>query len=312
MWANRLSMERDISLELELRRVEDKIASDQLIATLSAIQNSNGIILNRIIESYMPRASQDYDIIVELFPENVKDKGAIAYFTEMISRGKVISADSRFRYMRDSGGHSLYAGSFAYYNPGSGVTMMLMRVSPKSNRENKGYARLLGYSAPGDVLIPARYSYAKYSNKSLTSYKGNYSYPTIVDDELEKEIEEADDGVVRMNGYTHFVNKISDNNLIIVSRPKTEDFSYIVAFLFLTLVSSFFTLLEPVRMNCPGTPPLLSHIVRTASQITGASCHSSIRRGVSPFRRSDGLEAAVARYSSLISTSCKLMELFAF
>ncbi len=46
VWANRLSMERDISLELELRRVEDKIASDQLIATLSAIQNSNGIILN--------------------------------------------------------------------------------------------------------------------------------------------------------------------------------------------------------------------------------------------------------------------------
>lgn len=250
VWANRLSMERDISLELELRRVEDKIASDQLIATLSAIQNSNGIILNRIIESYMPRASQDYDIIVELFPENVKDKGAIAYFTEMISRGKVISADSRFRYMRDSGGHSLYAGSFAYYNPGSGVTMMLMRVSPKSNRENKGYARLLGYSAPGDVLIPARYSYAKYSNKSLTSYKGNYSYPTIVDDELEKEIEEADDGVVRMNGYTHFVNKISDNNLIIVSRPKTEDFSYIVAFLFLTLVFYFcLTLLTLTRIH---------------------------------------------------------------
>ena len=64
-------------------------------------------------------------------------------------------------------------------------------------------------------------------------------------------------------------------------------------------------------MNCPGTPPLLSHTVRTASQITGASCHSSIKRGVSPIKRSDGLEAAVARYSSLMSTSCKLMELLA-
>ena len=55
----------------------------------------------------------------------MKDKGAIAYFTEMIISGKVISADCRFMYMRDSGGHSLYAGNFAYYNPGSGVTMML-------------------------------------------------------------------------------------------------------------------------------------------------------------------------------------------
>ncbi len=239
VWANRLSIERDISLELELRRVEDKIAADQLISTLSAIKKSDLTILNRIIESYMLRISQDYDITVELFPENEQDKGVIAYFTEMVTRGSPISEGSRFRYMRDTGGHSLYAGSFAYYNYGSGVTMMLLRVSPKSSRENKGYARLLGYSAPGDVLIPPRYSYAKYSGKTLTSYKGNYSYPTVVDDDLEEEIDEAVDGVVRMNGYTHFINRVSDNDLIIVSRPKTDDFTYFVAFLFLTLVFYF-------------------------------------------------------------------------
>ena len=250
VWANRLSIERDISLELELRRAEDKIASDQLISTLSAIPKSNGTILNRIIESYMPRASQDYDITVELFPEKEKDKGVIAYFTEMVTRGIPIAEDSHFRYMRDAGGHSLYAGSFAYYNYGSGATMMLMRVSPKSNRENKGYAQLLGYSAPGDVLIPSRYSYAKYSGKSLTSYKGNYSYPTIVDEELEEEIHEAVDGVVRKNGYTHFVNSVSDEDLVIVSRPKTENFTYFVAFLFLTLIFYFcLTLLTLTRIH---------------------------------------------------------------
>ena len=249
MWANRLSIERDISLELELRRVEEKIASDQLIATLSAIRNGNDI-LNRVIESYMLRASQDYDILVELFPENEKDKGVIAYFTEMVTRGTPISEESRFRYMRDSGGHSLYVGSFAYYNYGSGVTMMLLRVSPKSNRDNRGYSQLLGYSAPGDVLIPSRYSYAKYSDKSLTSYKGNYSYPTLVDKDLEDEINKAEDGVVRMNGFTHFVNNISDSDLIIVSRPKTDDFTYFVAFLFLTLVFYFCpTLLTLTRIH---------------------------------------------------------------
>ena len=239
VWANRLSIERDISLELELRRAEDKIATDALISTLSAIPNSNSIILNRIIESYLPRTSQDYDITVELFPENEKDRGAIAYFTEMIRRGTPISEESHFRYLRDAAGHNLYAGSFAYYNRGSGVTIMLIRVSPKSNRENKGYSQLLGYSAPGDVLIPSRYSYAKYSDKVLTSYRGNYSYPTIVDDELQKEIDEATNGIVRMNGYTHFVNRISESDLIIVSRPKTENFSYIVAFLFQTLIFYF-------------------------------------------------------------------------
>ncbi len=134
----------------------------------------------------MPRASQDYDIIVELFPENVKDKGAIAYFTRDDQprkgdfRGFQIQVHEGLRRPQS------LCRQLRLHNPGSGVTMMLMRVSPKSNRENKGYARLLGYSAPGDVLIPARYSYAKYSNKSLTSYKGNSSYPTIVDDELKR------------------------------------------------------------------------------------------------------------------------------
>ena len=144
----------------------------------------------------------------------------------------------------------MYVGSFAYYNYGSGVTMMLLRVSPKSNRDNRGYSQLLGYSAPGDVLIPSRYSYAKYSDKSLTSYKGNYSYPTLVDKDLEDEINKAEDGVVRMNGFTHFVNNISGSDLIIVSRPKTDDFTYFVAFLFLTLVFYFcLTLLTLTRIH---------------------------------------------------------------
>ena len=116
--------------------------------------------------------------------------------------------------------------------------------------KRQGYSQLLGYSAPGDVLIPSRYSYAKYSDKSLTSYKGNYSYPTLVDKDLEDEINKAEDGVVRMNGFTHFVNNISDSDLIIVSRPKTDDFTYFVAFLFLTLVFYFcLTLLTLTRIH---------------------------------------------------------------
>ena len=250
VWANRLSIERDISLELDLKRVEDKIATDRLIASLSTLENSNSIILNRIAESYLFRVAQDYDIMVDLFPENEKDQKAFDFFMKMISGGTSISEGSRFRYMRDANGHSLYVGSFAYYNYGSGVTMMLLRVSPKSNRENKGYARILGYSAPGDVLIPARFSYAKYSNKKLSYYKGNYSYPTIVDSELEEEINNAEDGVVKLNGYTHFVNKVSDNDLIIVSRPTTENFNYFVAFLFLTLIFYFcLTLLTLTRIH---------------------------------------------------------------
>lgn len=239
VWANRLSMDRDISLELELRLQEDKIASDQLIATLSVIQNSNYIILNRIVENYLFRISQDYDVMVELFPENEKDPSAIAYFTDMVSNGTLISEDSKFRYLRDANGHNLYVGSFAYYSSDHGITMMLLTVSPKSNREDKGYASLLGYSAPGDVLIPAKYSYAKYASSKLSSYKGNYAYPTALDDNLKSELLDAPKDFVRMNGYVHFVNGVSNNDIILITRPETDDFNYFVAFLFLTLTFYF-------------------------------------------------------------------------
>ena len=238
--ANRLSMERNISLELQLRLVEEKIASDQLIASLASIQNSNTIIQNRIVESYMVGLSQDNDIIVELFPENEKNPAAINYFTRMVSEGTVIAEGTRFHYHRDQGGNNFYTGNFAYYNQGKGVTMMLLTVSPKSNREDRGYARILGYSAPGDVLLPARYSYAKYSFDKLVSYKGNYAYPTLLDEQRKEEILRADGGYVRMSGFTHFINNISDDDLILISRQKTEDFYYFVAFLFLTLVLYFF------------------------------------------------------------------------
>lgn len=40
---------------------------------------------------------------------------------------------------------------------------------------------------------------------------------------------------------------------------------------------------EPVKMYC-ATSPVRSTSYRTASQISGMSCHSSIRRGRGPFR----------------------------
>lgn len=237
--ANRLSMERDISLELGLRMQEEMVAADQFIANWAGIRNSNYIILNRLLENSLSRLAQDYDIQVELFPENEKDQNAIAYFTDMVTGGTAIAEGSRFRYRRDSNGHSFYTGSFAYYNAGTGVTMMLLTVSPKSNREDRGYARILGYSAPGDVLMPAKYSYAKYSGDKLSSYKGNYAYPTVLDPDTKTEILGSPSGVLRLNDYTHFINILQDEDLIIISRQKTGNANYLVAFLFLTLVFYF-------------------------------------------------------------------------
>jgi nitrogen fixation/metabolism regulation signal transduction histidine kinase len=238
VWANRLSMDRDISLELQLRTIEEQISTDPVIAALSARENSNNLILNRVAGNYMYQISQDYDLGVEIFPSSASPQ-EIAYFSNRIANGTVIANGSRFLYTRDGTGNSLYTGVFLYYSTESGVSRMLLSVASKSNREDRGYASILGITDPGQVLIPAKYSYARYASNTLSNYKGNYPYPTTLDEVQKSELLDIPSGILRTGGYTHFVNGLSDSDLVLVSRQKTEAFNYIVATLFLSLTLYF-------------------------------------------------------------------------
>lgn len=62
VWANRLSVDRDLSLEIQLRSVEESIAYDQLISALSYLESTEGMIQNRISEYYLHRVRQLYDL----------------------------------------------------------------------------------------------------------------------------------------------------------------------------------------------------------------------------------------------------------
>jgi nitrogen fixation/metabolism regulation signal transduction histidine kinase len=251
IWANQLSIDRDISLELQLRESEEKIANDQVIASLSDKDNINSVILNRIVENYLYRVAQNNDLAIELFREKDLSQRTINYLRSILANGTQIASSSRFLYLRDESGHTIYSGNFVYYNENKGVTNMLLTVSPKSNKEDRGYASLLGYSAPGEVVIPSKYSYGKYVSDKLLVYKGNCSYPTVLDPEMKEELLMAKNGVQRNDGWTHFINNITDYDLIIISRPKYEDFSYIVEFLFLALAlflgCSALTIISTIR-----------------------------------------------------------------
>lgn len=236
VWANRLSIERDIRLELELRMQEELIASDQYLASFAAMRNSKYFIRNKIIDNYLGRISQDYDIGVDLFREDMMTQHTISYFTNLMSQGIPIHENSRFRYLSDENGNHMYVGNFAYYNTGNGLTMMFLTISPKSNREDKGYGKILGYSKPGEVLMPSKYSYAKYSDGNLTSCKGSYAYPMKLEYEAFREYADSPNEVIRINGYVHFINKVSDSMMILISRPELEASFYIVTFLLNSLV----------------------------------------------------------------------------
>lgn len=257
VWANRLAVDRDLSLELQLRSVEESISSDMLIAYMTALENSSAMILNRITEYYLNRTRQAYNIGVMVFHEGDNAGENILY--NIINNGEPIAEGSRFMFLSDAYGVNSYAGIFMYYRPETGLNRMIVQIESDSNKEDRGYGSIMGrFSQRGDVNIPSFYSYAKYKGGRLTSYKGNFPYPTIPDS-FEREADDAD--VIRNGGYVHFVNQIGDYETIVITRPQRNVLTYFTSFSYLFLIILLLGIILPNRK--PGPKLFRSNYFRT-------------------------------------------------
>ena len=237
VWANRLAVERDLGLEIQLRSVEDQIAADQLIASLTYLDNTQSIILNRISEYYLARTRQGYNMNVHIIKDS--DKEELTYFNSLLKDGIPIAQNSNFLFLTDSNGRSHYAGTFVFYSKEHGLTRMILEIEPNSNREDRGYYSILGqFSNPGDINIPLLYSYAKYTSDKLISYKGNYPYPTLYTHVDKDKLYENKEEVRRTNGYIHFMHLVSADEIIVISRPQRGAMLYFMSFSYLFLALS--------------------------------------------------------------------------
>ena len=243
VWANRLAVDRNLSVEIQLRSVEDNIANDQLLSALTAIDNTVGMLQNRIAEYHLNRLRQDNIIEVLVFREG--DPKGDEFFNNVMHMGTPISEGSRFLFMTDGNGHSSYVGTFFYWSDKRGLTKMLLHVEPNSNREDRGYYSIMGrFSKPGEINIPSMYSYAKYIDKRLVTYKGNYPYPTVSDRFDKSGIGMYESVAVRSNGHIHFMSMVSEDELIVISRKQRSAMMYFTSisylFLFICTLLMFF------------------------------------------------------------------------
>ena len=254
VWANRLSIDRDIVAELNLRTLERPIERDGVITAIAGMPNSANIILNRITDNYMSRFVTDYDISVFLLNESSSTPEAVEFLKRKMEDGEPVAKGSRFLHFNPAGVHAVYRGLFQYYNAYTGVTQMLVELEPKANKQDKGYSTLLGVAAPGKVLIPSNYDYAKYRNRELVTLKGNYAYPTVLNERQERIIYETDQSRYTQDGFLHFVNRISDEDVILISRPKIKITRYVTGGVFLALLCFMaLTLLLVTRRRKPAT-----------------------------------------------------------
>jgi signal transduction histidine kinase len=237
VWANRLSVDRDLSLEIQLRSVEESIAYDQLISALSHLENTESLIQNRISEYYLNRIRQSYNLQVRIVRDN--DIVGLSYFNNILRSGTPIAYGSRFLFLTDENGRNSYAGLFRFYTPDKGVSRMILNLESNSNREDRGYDSILGkFSKPGDINIPSYYSYAKYKNNRLMSYKGNFPYPTHYDSNAQGYMTNGTKEVTRDQGYVHFMNPVNEDELIIISRSQRGGVVYFISFSYLCLALS--------------------------------------------------------------------------
>ena len=172
IWANRLSLDRDLGFELQLRSMERTLAVDPVISSFINVDNDNRTVINRISENYISRISQDYDVDVYISRDTDEDNGLLGYFANRISTATAIADSSHFLYSRTGNGRAEYTGIFLYYNQDVGVTRLFMSIESKVDKEGRGYSAILGSNGPGTVSVPSRYSYGNYFEDKLTSYRG--------------------------------------------------------------------------------------------------------------------------------------------
>ena len=230
--ATRLSFDRDIALELRLRRMETQIAE-----ALDQYSRSEQSIQNYIVNYFSAINERDYLVSARVVNDFNNTPGAVEEFNAIARDGVPISENSRFMYARHENGRPYYVGVFFFLTEYANLSCLLVRLEQRESRGGRGYAGILGFSSPGQVNLPSGYSYARYAGRDLKAYKGNYPYPTQMSDALYATLYNAQTKQVRQDGYTHFLYVVGDREGVVISRSSVGTLSYIMAGILVALLS---------------------------------------------------------------------------
>lgn len=234
--SNRLAVDRNLRIELSLMAVDASIASDPVLSALSFVPGSSDLLANRLNEMYFRRLAGKYDVEVNVMSGYDPH---LRRMMENVHEGSVyISPESHFLYKYDPIHGSHYTGVFQFYDENAGPAIVFIDIRPKIGSN--------GGMTAGESL-PPYYSYAKYYDGNLVSFSGTYAYPTgirgiIIDREG------AATTFVR-DGYRHFINRISSDEMIVISRRERSVTIYLVSITYLTLLLFLVLLLFKPRLH---------------------------------------------------------------
>ena len=119
---------------------------------------------------------------------------------------------------------------------GSGISRVLVCLDAKEVSGSRGYAGIFGITPSGRVTLPTGTSYARYEGANLKSSHGSYPYPTRLQPELRERIYARQEKTMTIDGYTHFITVIADNEVVVLSRTQTTFMVYALTAVFLAII----------------------------------------------------------------------------
>ena len=246
---SKLAIERDLSLEMFLRDVEPSIQSDPFLSVLASVGGAE-LIKNRLMERYLySDVVRKYNITLSICsPSNqimlgqgTDPVGCFAFYENMIKDyGVALAPGSNIYYLHNYNGLASYLGMFTYFEPSTyQVSRLFLELESKYKNDV--------ISNPFDAIttrtgtaaaLSRHYSYARYSDERLVSYGGSYGYPVVPPSGYR-----VGYTMVNKDGYVHFVNRLSEEDITVISRPRRPFFPHLVSFSYLAIFYGIFLLL---------------------------------------------------------------------
>ncbi len=241
VWTQKMSIESDLELEMQLRRVEERIAIDPILSIMIQMEQDHDQILSRIKETYFQDFLQKYQIQITICePGDVlivagmpRPVSCYQFFhNEILRNGTPLAENSRFYNIDNKLGNISYIGVFTYYSY-SGSQDLYIELNSRYIKDALGYPSLLSDRSQLDRFkLPYDYSYAKFIDEKLVSNSGKYVYPSRLS------IQTRDGfSLRRENGSLHFHYKTA-NKVLVITRPQRTPLPYLVSLSYLFLFYS--------------------------------------------------------------------------
>ena len=245
----KLASERDLSLEMFLRDVEPSIQNDPFISVLVPMGGAE-LIKNRLMERYLNNdVVRQYNITLSTctssnlitLGQGTEPVGCFSFYEDLIKEyGVALASGSNIYYLRNYNGLASYLGMFTYFDPSNyEVSRLFLEIESKfKNDVLTNPLDAITARAGTAATLSRRYSYARYSDDRLVSYGGSYDYPVTPPDGYETGYR-----MVNKDGYVHFINRLSDEDITVISRPRRPFFPHLVSFSYLAIFYGLFLLL---------------------------------------------------------------------